>query len=119
MYHNKHIGHQGEVLAAAYLQQHGYTILAKNWRYRFWEVDLIAAKAKLLHFVEVKTRTNTRFGYPEESITPAKMECMKKAAEQYQLLHPQWIYLQFDVLSINLSPQGEVVEYFFIEDVYF
>lgn len=119
MYHNKHIGNHGEALAAAYLQQQGFTVLAQNWRHRSWEIDLIASKEKFLHFIEVKTRTNTVYGYPEESITPAKMESLKSAAEVYQQLHPQWQYIQFDVMAINLYFDGRPAEYFFIEDVYF
>lgn len=119
MYHNKNIGNQGEQLAVAYLQQQGFTILERNWRYRFWEVDLIASKDQLLHFIEVKTRTSMTYGYPEESITTGKMESLKNAAEQYQYLHPQWQYLQFDVLSINLYFSGKPTEYLLIEDVYF
>ncbi len=119
MYHNKHIGLHGEALAAAYLRQQGFTLLAQNWRYRSWEVDLIASKEKFLHFIEVKTRTSTTYGYPEESITAAKMDHLKNAAAAYQQLHPRWVYIQFDVLAINLHFNGEPVAYFFIEDVYF
>ncbi|MDB5232241.1 MAG: YraN family protein [Chitinophagaceae bacterium] len=66
---NKDIGNKGEDIAANHLQQLGFEILERNWRFRKWEVDIIASKGKLLHFIEVKTRTNLNYGRPEESIT--------------------------------------------------
>nr|NKR04766.1 YraN family protein [Escherichia coli] len=85
---------------------------------RHWEVDIIACRHNRLHFVEVKTRLSLRYGLPEESITREKMQHLRNAAEAYQYFHPQWKYLQFDVLSIMLENQ-KVKEFFLIEDVYF
>ncbi len=118
MHQNKYTGNLGETLAAAYLQQNGYILIEKNWRYSHWEVDLIASKGNRLHFFEIKTRTSAAYGLPEESISHHKMDCMKNAAEEYQYRHPQWQYLQFDVLAITLHP-GKEPAYFLIEDVYF
>ena len=118
MHQNKNTGNHGETLAATYLQQNGYTLLEKNWRFRYWEVDLIASKNKRLHFFEVKTRTALSYGLPEESISRRKMDSLKNAAEEYQYRHPEWQYIQFDVLSILLLP-GRAPDFFLIEDVYF
>lgn len=115
---NKTTGNQGETLAAAYLQQKGYTIMEKNWRFRRWEVDIIASKGKFLHIFEVKTRRSNRFGNPEESIDRDKMTGMKNAAEEYQYQHPEWKFVQFNVLAITMQ-YDEPIEYFLIEDVYF
>jgi putative endonuclease len=115
---NKYTGNKGEELAAAYLVQRGFTIIAQNWRFRHCEADIIASKNKMLHFFEVKTRTSGKFGKPEESISFAKMECLRNVAEEYQYQHPEWQYIQFDVIAITLQ-YGEPVEYFLIEDVYF
>ena len=65
-----------------------------------------------------KTRKSLRYGKPEESITREKMNHLKKVAEEYQYLHPEWKYIQFDVLAITLIHDG-VKEIFMIEDVYF
>ncbi len=115
---NKSTGDEGEELAAVYLQKHGYTILERNYRFRHWEVDIIASKEKFLHFFEVKTRRSNRFGNPEESIGRDKMTCLKNVAEEYQYQHPTWKYIQFNVLAITMN-YGEPIEYFLIEDVYF
>lgn len=118
MHKNKLTGNHGEELAAAYLAKNGYRILERNWRFRHWEVDIIAAKGRFLHFIEVKTRNSLRFGRPEESITRDKMNSLRNAAEEYQYQHPDWKYIQFDVIAITLLNE-ELKELFIIEDVYF
>ena len=115
---NQQKGNQGEALAAAWLVKKGYTLLERNWRFRHWEVDIIASKDKFLHFIEVKTRHSLRFGRPEESITRDKMNNLRNAAEEYQYQHPEWKFIQFDVLAITVV-NDEVKEVFMIEDVYF
>ena len=67
-------GKVGEELAVNYFSQNGYVILHKNWRHSHWEVDIIATKDNLLHFIEVKTRTTKKFGLPEESVTKKKIQ---------------------------------------------
>lgn len=118
MNNNKYTGNKGEDLAEEYLKQKGFTILARNWRFKHCEADIIAAKGNRLHFFEVKTRTSSKYGKPEESIGFQKMECLRNVAEEYQYQHPEWKYVQFDALSITIT-NGEVSEYFYIEDVYF
>lgn len=113
----KHIktGKQGEELARHYLAENGYQILELNWRYRHWEVDIIASKNNVLHFVEIKTRHSSKYGYPEETVSVKKIKNLTGAAEIYLYRHPQWKRIQFDILSIILTP---TIEYFLIEDVY-
>ena len=111
-------GAHGENVAATYLLQNGFEVLHRNWRYRHCEIDLICSKEKVLHFVEVKTRTTKQFGNPEESISAKKMNALKKAAEHYLIEHTEWKNLQFDVVSIILNGEN-IEEIFFIEDVFF
>jgi len=113
--HNQ-TGKDGEQLAALYLADRGYSILHKNWRYKNWEIDIIACKNKRLHIVEVKTRTSTRFGYPEENMDNKKMQSLINAAEEFMYQNPGWQQLQFDILAITIIQKD--VEYFLIEDVY-
>jgi putative endonuclease len=115
---NRSKGDAGEDLAAKHLAKLGYNILERNWRFRHWEVDLICSKGKFLHFIEVKTRHSLRFGRPEESITSAKMNNLKNAAEEYQYQNQHWEYIQFDVIAITIVDE-KVREIFMIEDVYF
>ena len=65
-------GRAGEDAACAELSRQGFEIVERNWRVREGEVDVIARRGDLLVFAEVKSRTGTAFGAPEESVTPAK-----------------------------------------------
>lgn len=114
----KHIetGKSGEALAIIYLQENHFQILEKNWRHVHWEVDLIASKDTVLHFVEIKTRRSTSFGFPEEDVSRKKIENLMNASEEYCLTHPGWKRIQFDVLAINLGKNADPA-FFFIEDV--
>lgn len=118
MHSNQSKGNRGEQLAADYLCKLGYTIVERNWRFRHWEVDIIASKDRFLHFFEVKTRHSLRFGNPEESITREKMNNLRNAAEEYQYANPEWHYIQFNVIAITIT-DDVVKEIFMIEDVYF
>ena len=114
--HNE-LGKYGEQLARAYLTQRGYAILHVNWKYSWYEIDIIASAGKVLHFVEVKTRSNNRFGFPEESVGKKKMQKLMKAAEQYLYLHPAWKLVQYDILSVSIRKE-QPPDFFLIEDVY-
>lgn len=115
---NKFIGNKGEELATNWLMQNNYVILHRNWRFKKTEVDIIASKKNVLHFVEVKTRTSDRYGLPEESITTKKMEALKKAAAAFLEEYTTWKNIQFDVMAITLDSKN-LPSYFLIEDVYF
>lgn len=110
-------GKKGEEMAADYLQRQGFVILYRNWRYSRYEIDIIASRNGMLHFVEVKTRTSLIFGFPEESVVRKKMISLLKAAEQFLIRYPHWREVQYDVLSITM-PHNEPVEFLLIEDVY-
>jgi putative endonuclease len=113
--HNE-LGVRGEVLAEKYLNNLGYDILERNWRSGNHEIDIIAAKNGILHFIEVKTRRGNKYGFPEEAVDRRKLRCLIFAGDSYLQQHPQWKRIQFDILAITFK--GEVAEYFFIEDVY-
>ena len=114
---NIHTGKSGESLAADYFLKKGYEILYRNWRHKRLEVDIIASHNGILHFIEVKTRTSTRFGHPEENVDTKKIKSLIDASAEFLFLYPQWKRVQFDVLSVTLKP-GTETEYFLIEDVY-
>jgi putative endonuclease len=114
---NKEVGDKGEALAAIFLEKRGFYIIERNWRSKHLEIDIIASIDSKLHFVEVKTRTNEKYGKPEESISKAKMNHLKVGAEAYLYLHPQWDLIQFDVIAIMLVRESAKI--FLIEDVFF
>lgn len=110
-------GSTGEAMAVQHLAENGYRILHQNWRHAHWEVDIIAEKEMVLHFIEVKTRRTKKFGHPEEAVTKKKIQNLINASEEYLYQNPEWKRIQFDILSISIL-KNEPVEYFLIEDVY-
>ena len=116
--HNQNIGKQGEALAAAYLLKNNYQILEKNWRHSNMEVDIIAFKNKILHVIEVKTRTSKTYGAPEDDVTVKKFRLLQDAAEVYMYKHPEYNKLQFDIIAITMYA-NEPVAVNLIEDYYF
>ncbi len=115
---NQHKGTYGENIATNFLNENGFVVLERNWRYKHCEVDIICKKNNTIHFIEVKTRTSNEFGNPEESINDKKMNALKKAAEQYLIEHPEYLLIQFDVIAIKINHQ-KVEDLFVIEDVFF
>ena len=103
---NRIFGKAGETLAAEYLEQSGYRILARNYWCRMGEIDIVAQKGNCVHFVEVKTRTGSFYGNPSESVTRHKTERMRLAAESYLKAFAGLPGLgrkaQFDLIEIEL-----------------
>jgi putative endonuclease len=114
---NRELGAYGETMAASWLENKGYCLLFRNWRHAHYEIDIVASFDNVLHFIEVKTRRNKKFGEPEESVDNKKIRNLMKAGEEFQYQYPQWKRVQYDVLSISIAT-GNAAEYFFIEDVY-
>lgn len=102
---SKSLGYLGETLAAAYLQNKGYTILERNWHSPYGEIDLVARQREAVVFVEVKARASKSLGPPEISVTPRKEEHMRQAAEYFIQQHPdlanEW---RIDLITIQLQP---------------
>lgn len=104
--HRQKIGKWGEAAAAWYLEARGYRIMQRNVRTPYGEIDLIASEGAGLVFVEVKTRTNLRYGLPETAVTARKLEHMVNSAQFYMEEHPElarqgW---QIDVVAIYARP---------------
>lgn len=98
---NRDIGQKGEGIAASFLETNGYQLLAKNYRYRRSEIDLICQTGQTLVFIEVKWRKNNDFGYPESFVEEAQANRIKTGAEQY-LVENGWDGpIRFDILAIS------------------
>ena len=103
----RRLGIYGEDLACKYLQAKGYTILERNFRCRrFGEIDIVASKAGVLSFIEVKTRSSQRYGKPAESVTLAKQRKIYRVAQYYLQcagLMSRIPMLSFDVIEIIIE----------------
>ncbi len=84
------IGAEGETLVASYLQGQGAVIIARNWRIKEGEIDLVARLDGKLLFVEVKSRTSDKFGHPLEAIGPEKANRLQRLALAWIATHDQW-----------------------------
>ncbi|MDN4166019.1 YraN family protein [Cytophagales bacterium LB-30] len=101
-------GKLGETLASQFLEKQGFSIVAKNFRWRRNEIDLIVKKERLLVFVEVKLRKNQAFGRPEDFMSPEQQERVLQAAEQY-VLENDWPHdIRFDIIAIT-QQTGELL----------
>jgi putative endonuclease len=103
-------GRFGEDRAAAWCGANGYAVLARNWRTREGELDLVARRDGVVVFCEVKARASNAFGSPAEAVTPAKQRQVRHMAVAF--LADQGLRaaeLRFDVVSV-LSGKVEVIE---------
>lgn len=117
MTHHTDLGRKGEELAANWLAAKGYEILHRNWRSGRYEVDIIADKQGVYHFIEVKSGNAGQYGHPEERINRNKLQHMMKGAAAWLSQFPGRKRVQYNVLAITFR-KDDVPEYFLIEDVY-
>jgi putative endonuclease len=110
-------GKTGEGLAAEWLSANGFTIIQRNWRHLRYEVDIIAGRNSILHFIEVKTRRSLTFGNPEESVSRKKLEHIMEGAAGWLHRWPAYRRVQYDVLAITLQ-KNTSPEFLLFEDVY-
>lgn len=115
--HKINLGFWGEKEAEIFLVKKGYTILETNFKTDFGEIDIIARIQGVIVFVEVKTRSNTHFGNPEEAITTSKSEHMLNSALAYMQDHPEndsdW---RIDVIAVNVNKTNNTSEFTHFEN---
>ena len=107
----------GEDLASVYLEGKGYTVLEKNWRFGREEIDIIAQQNDTLVVVEVKTRSGSFFGEPEEFVNKAKKQNLIKAANAYLEQNGLEFEVRFDIISVLISGAKTMVHH--IEDAFY
>ncbi|WP_460436521.1 YraN family protein [Angustibacter speluncae] len=83
------MGQRGEAVAAAYLRDSGMRVVARNWRCRHGELDLVALDGDALVAVEVKTRTGLGFGHPAEAVTRAKQARLRRLVAELLRTTPE------------------------------
>ena len=97
--HNE-LGEKGEQLAVDFLIKNGYTIRDKNWRYQKAEVDIIAEKDGILAAIEVKTRSTTDFGNPQDFVNQKKIKLLVAAIDEYVTSKDLDVEVRFDIIAI-------------------
>lgn len=98
------LGNNGEDFAARFLEKKGYRVLARQWRCSYGEIDLVCQWHDEVVFVEVKTRSDDSYGFPEDSVTKTKRRHLQACAEEYLMQHHQtdnaW---RVDVVAISFD----------------
>jgi len=111
----------GEGIATKYLENKGYLIIDRNYRKKWGELDIVAEKNGIIHFVEVKTVSKKSFGEkfseeidryrPEDNMHPWKLKRLSRAIqtyilEKYKKTDPQW---QFDLICVFLNQERKII----------
>ena len=98
---NTELGARGEEFASQFLQNLGYRILARNWRTKRGELDIVAIRYSTLVFCEVKTRSSNVYGLPSEAISRSKIEHLKTVALEWLNSHEvRHFGIRFDVIAV-------------------
>jgi len=94
-------GEEAERLACLYLKEQGFQVVARNWRSRFGEIDIVARDGATLVFVEVKARSGTGFGGPESAVGPEKQRRIAATAGQFMQETACELPARFDVVTFS------------------
>jgi len=118
-YARQTLGQAGEDAACAELRRRGYEILARRYRTRMGEIDIVARDGRTVVFVEVKTRTSAAWGRPLDAVTPQKQAQVRRMATDYlwrtgMLDEP----CRFDVVAVTTDPAGRDREVEVVADAF-
>jgi putative endonuclease len=102
----RHRGQEAESVGVAWLERQGYRIIARNESSRYGELDVIALDGETLCFVEIKARSNARFGPAIEAVTIDKQRRIVRAARGYLMGKPFAGPCRFDVLGMDAGEDG-------------
>jgi len=108
--HNQ-LGQEAEDLALCYLQQQGLTLIERNYRSRYGEIDLIMRDQQHIVFVEVRFRSSQRYGGALSSVDIHKQRKLIKCAQQYIANTSSRLGFRFDVLAISPSSQQHDIQW--------
>ena len=115
----KNLGDRGEELAGDYLQAHGCTLLDRQWRCRYGELDLVARDADgTICFVEVKLRSGNLAGLPREAVDRRKRERLRAAAACYLSQHDLDAPARFDVAEIDTDEAHRPLRLEYLENAF-
>ncbi|MDR0825427.1 MAG: YraN family protein [Prevotella sp.] len=110
------LGKEGENAAATYLQQKGYKIIKRNWIYEKYEIDIIAQDDEYIVFVEVKTRSSSQWGNPEDAVSKGKIKRIVEAADFYLKEYDIDSPARFDVIAAIWTGQKFEIDH--IDDAF-
>jgi putative endonuclease len=106
------LGKKGEDIAVRYLEEHGYSIIDRNWRSGHFELDIVAEKDGTMASIEVKTRRNDVYMKPVEAVSRAKIRRIVMATDAYIRRYCINMPVRFDIISITAEGAGFRVEHY-------
>lgn len=107
------VGEEKERLAELFLRAQGLSVITRNHRCRYGEIDLVMRDAGVLAFVEVRYRRSNRFGGPAETVDKRKQRRLIAAAGHYLQSHPCTLPCRFDVVAISGQNQIQWIKHAF------
>lgn len=110
------LGKKGEQIAVDFLSEQGYRILERNWRFLKAEVDIIAQKDNIIAAVEVKTRSSTAFGNPQDFIDTKKIKLLIMAMNEYIIQKDLEAEVRFDIIAVTKNKRDLDIEH--IQDAF-
>jgi len=114
----KDLGIRGEAMALKKIMSLGYKILVQNFRCKLGEIDLIAIDQDTLVFIEVRSKSNGKYGLPQETVNTKKQRKLRQVAEFYLMKNNLYhMYCRFDVIGI-VWQQGDELEIEIIKDAF-
>ncbi|MBI3634070.1 MAG: YraN family protein [Candidatus Yonathbacteria bacterium] len=123
------IGRLGEDLAVKYLENKGFTILSRNYLKKYGEIDIVAQKGKIIHFIEVKSVSHETLSNnvscvtdnyrPEDNVHPQKLKRLTRTIqayllEKYQESEPEWV---FDLITVVIVLVNKKARVRFLENI--
>jgi len=108
--HNE-LGKKGEQLAVDFLLKNGYSIVERNYRFDKAEVDIIAQQKDTLAIIEVKTRSTSDFGNPQDFVKPKQIQRLVKAVNEYVIENDLDVDIRFDIIAIVKQGKGYDIEH--------
>lgn len=111
------LGKKGEELAASYLAEKGYKIIERNWRFGKDEIDIIAEFDNFLVIAEVKTRSTSYYGNPEEAVDEQKQRLLIRTANEYVIQKEIDMEVRFDIVSIVIESGKQIINH--IKDAFY
>ena len=113
------LGKLGEKFAKEHLVKNGYEIVETTYRYGRAEIDIIAKLGRMLVFIEVKTRSTTAFGFPEDAVNRKKRQLLFDAAANYMYENNYDDEIRFDIISLIIDKNDKISDLKHFEDAFF
>lgn len=115
--HNISIGKLGEQLASDFLKANGCKVIDKNFHTRYGEIDLIVTLGDEVLFIEVKTRTSSRYGYPETAVDRKKIQHLFKVIGIYRSVKACKSFWRMDIISVELDQKTKKAKIIWFKNI--